>query len=168
MEGKDKYSHKYDMDELKEMTIDMLNRRGVELDDIAEIVQDLQKEYYPGLTKELCLENIEAVLSKREIIHAIITGIAIDELTEKKLLPEPLQSIVAADEGLYGIDEILPLSIVNVYGSIGLTNFGYLYKKKIGIIKELDSKKGEACHTFLDDIVAAIAAAAASRIAHSQ
>lgn len=168
MEGKDKYSHKYDMDELKEMTIDMLNRRGVELDDIAEIVQDLQKEYYPGLTKELCLENIEAVLSKREIIHAIITGIAIDELTEKKLLPEPLQSIVAADEGLYGIDEILPLSIVNVYGSIGLTNFGYLDKKKIGIIKELDSKKGEACHTFLDDIVAAIAAAAASRIAHSQ
>ncbi len=166
--GKDKYSHKYDMKELKVMTIEMINRRGVELEQIAEIVMDLQKEYYEDLTMEICMENIDAVLSKREIIHAIITGIAIDELTEKKLLPEPLQSIVAADEGLYGIDEILPLSIVNVYGTIGLTNFGYLDKEKIGIIKELDSKKGEACHTFLDDIVAAIAAAAASRIAHSR
>ncbi len=166
--GKDKYSHKYDMDELKAMTIQMLDRRGVQLEQIADIVLFLQKDYYEDLTKEICMENIDAVLSKREIIHAIITGIAIDELTEKKLLPEPLQSIVAADEGLYGIDEILPLSIVNVYGTIGLTNFGYLDKEKIGIIKELDTKKGEACHTFLDDIVAAIAAAAASRIAHSR
>mgnify|MGYP000978798973 FL=1 len=156
------------MDELKEMTIEMINRRGVQLGDIADIVYDLQKDYYENLTKEMCLENIHAVLRKREIIHAIITGIAIDELTEKKLLPEPLQSIVEADEGLYGIDEILPLSIVNVYGSIGLTNFGYLDKEKIGIIKELDTNKGEAVHTFLDDIIAAIAAAAASRIAHSE
>lgn len=167
MGRENKYHHKYNMDELKVMTIEMLNRRGVELIQIAEIVLGLQKDYQPGLTIEKCLENIDAVLSKREIIHAIMTGIAIDELTEKKMLPEPLQSIIEADEGLYGIDEILPLSIVNVYGSIGLTNFGYLDKEKIGIIKELDSKKGEACHTFLDDLVAAVAAAAASRIAHS-
>lgn len=166
--NKKRYQHRYNMDELKEMTIEMINRRGVQLEDIAEIVYDLQKNYYEDLTKEKCLENIHAVLRKREIIHAIITGIAIDELTEKKLLPEPLQSIVEADEGLYGIDEILPLSIVNVYGSIGLTNFGYLDKEKIGIIKDLDTKKGESVHTFLDDIVAAIAAAAASRIAHSE
>lgn len=166
--NKKRYQHRYNMDELKEMTIEMINRRGVQLEDIADIVFDLQKNYYENLTKEMCLENIHAVLRKREIIHAIITGIAIDELTEKKLLPEPLQSIVEADEGLYGIDEILPLSIVNVYGSIGLTNFGYLDKEKIGIIKHLDTKKGEAVHTFLDDIVAAIAAAAASRIAHSE
>jgi phosphatidylglycerophosphatase A len=166
--NKKRYQHRYNMDELKEMTIEMINRRGVQLGDIADIVYDLQKDYYENLTKEMCLENIHAVLRKREIIHAIITGIAIDELTEKKLLPEPLQSIVEADEGLYGIDEILPLSIVNVYGSIGLTNFGYLDKEKIGIIKELDTKKGEAVHTFLDDIIAAIAAAAASRIAHSE
>lgn len=91
-----------------------------------------------------------------------------DEIAEKKLLPEPLQSIVERDEGLYGIDEIIPLSIVNVYGTIGLTNFGYLDKEKIGIIKELDEMKGEAVNTFLDDLVAALAAAAASRIAHSK
>ena len=165
--SKNMYQHKYDMKELKIMTIEMLKRRGVELVDIAEIVLELQKEYYDDLTIEKCLDSIDAVLSKREIIHAIMTGIAIDELTEKKLLPEPIQSIIAADEGLYGIDEILPLAIVNVYGTIGLTNFGYLDKMKLGIIHKLDSEKGDSCHTFLDDIVAAIAAAAASRIAHS-
>ena len=163
-----KFGFKYNMEELNTMTVEMLKNRGVELKDIAEIVYFLQEKYYPELTIEICLENIQAVLKKREIIHAIITGIALDELAEKKLLPEPLQSIVESDEGLYGIDEIIPLSIVNVYGTIGLTNYGFLDKEKIGIIKELDSRKGVECNTFLDDLVAAIAAAAASRIAHSR
>ncbi|MBR0576531.1 phosphatidylglycerophosphatase A [Proteiniclasticum sp. BAD-10] len=157
------------MEELYQMTLDTLNRRGVTVEDIADIVMILQEKYYEGLTKEFCVENIHAVLHKREIIHAVLTGIAIDELAEKKLLPEPLQEIVESDEGLYGIDEILPLSIVNVYGSIGLTNFGFLDKEKIGIIKKLDREKhGVHVNTFLDDIVAALAAAAASRIAHSE
>ena len=60
------------------------------------------------------------------------------------------------------------MSIVNVYGTIGLTNFGYLDKKKIGIIKKVDEEKCNRVNTFLDDIIAAIAAAAASRIAHSR
>ena len=159
---------KYNMEEMTEMTIEMLNRRGVELGDIADLVMELQKRYYPDLTKEICIENVNAVLKKRESIHAILTGIALDEIAEKKGLPEPLQSIVESDAGLFGIDEIIPLSIVNVYGSIGLTNYGYLDKEKIGILKVLDEMKDGHVHTFLDDLVAAIAAAAASRIAHSR
>lgn len=159
---------KYNMEEMTEMTIEMLNRRGVELGDIGDLVMELQKKYYPDLTKEICLENINAVLKKRESIHAILTGIALDEIAEKKGLPEPLQSIVESDAGLFGIDEIIPLSIVNVYGSISLTNYGYLDKEKIGILKVLDEMKDGHVHTFLDDLVAAIAAAAASRIAHSK
>lgn len=159
--------YKYDMKELTKIAIENLERKGVTLEDIGELVMLLQGKYYKGLTMEKCIENIVAVLSKREIIHAILTGIAIDDLADKKLLPEPIQSIIAADEGLYGIDEILPLSIVNVYGTIGLTNYGYLDKEKIGIIKELDERKGTQVTTFLDDLVAAIAAATASRLAHS-
>ncbi len=159
---------KYNMEELHEMTIAMLERRGVTLEDIGEIVLFLQGKYYPDLTLDICVENIRAVLTKREIIHAVLTGIALDEIAENKMLPEPLQTIVESDEGLYGIDEIIPLSIVNVYGTIGLTNYGYLDKEKIGIIKKIDGMKGVAVHTFLDDLVAAIAAAAASRIAHSR
>lgn len=158
----------YNMEEMNIMAIDMIRRRGVELEDIADLVLHLQSSYYPDLTKETCLENIHAVLKKRETIHAILTGIALDEIAEKKGLPEPLQSIVESDEGLFGIDEIIPLSIVNVYGSIGFTNYGYLDKEKIGILKELDELKDGEVHTFLDDLIAAIAAAAASRIAHSK
>ena len=158
---------KYTTEELTQASIDLLKKRGVTIESIGELVMLLQKKYYKDLTIEYCIENIKAVLRKREIAHAILTGVALDELAEKKLLSEPLQSIVATDDGLYGIDEIIPLSIVNIYGTIGLTNFGYLDKEKLGIIKELDTKKGVECNTFLDDIVAAIAAAAASRIAHS-
>lgn len=48
--------------------------------------------------------------------------------------------IFMEDYGLYGVDEILVLFIVNVYGFIGLINFGYVDKLKLGIIKELDMK----------------------------
>jgi phosphatidylglycerophosphatase A len=161
-------AYRYDMDELYRMTVETLEKRGVRLEDIAEIVMVLQKKYHEDLTIEICLDNIRQVLKKREIIHAILTGVALDEIAERKGLPEPLQSIVESDEPLYGIDEIIPLSIVNVYGTIGLTNYGYLDKEKIGIIRELDMMKHQnKVHTFLDDLVAAIAAAAASRIAHS-
>lgn len=156
------------MEDLHRIAIEMLEGRGVDIEDIADLVMTLQKEYYDNLTMEMCIDNVYAVLRKREIIHAIMTGIALDELAEKKLLPEPLQTIVETDGGLYGIDEIIPLSIVNVYGTIGLTNFGYLDKAKIGIIKELDEAGEGKVNTFLDDLVAGIAAAAASRIAHSK
>ncbi len=154
--------------ELKKIAIENLQNRGVELEDIGKIVLELQKEYLPDLLLEECIENVERVLRKREVAHAVLTGIALDELAEQKLLPEPLQTIVETDDGLYGIDEVIPLSIVNVYGTIGLTNFGYLDKKKIGIIKDLDDEKRVGVNTFLDDIVAGIASAAAARIAHSQ
>lgn len=158
---------KYSNKELTAASIELMKKRGVSIEDLAELVMLLQGKYYDDLNLEFCIENINAVLRKREISHAILTGIALDEMADKKLLPEPLQSIVASDEGLYGIDEIVPLSIVNVYGTIGLTNFGYLDKEKLGIIKKLNEEKDVQCNTFLDDIVAAIAAAAASRIAHS-
>jgi len=144
-----------------------LTERGVTIADIAELVFFLQKDYIHHLTKELCEENIEAVLSKREVQNAIITGIQLDRLTEKELIDEPLLDILKRDEGLYGIDEIIAFSVVNIYGSIGFTNYGYIDKLKPGILKKLNNKSTGECHTFLDDIVGAIAAAASSRLAHS-
>jgi phosphatidylglycerophosphatase A len=155
------------MELLEKKTKEVLAERGVDLSDIAEIVYNLQKPYQEKLTKELCLKSVEAVLKKREVAHAILTGVVLDQLAEEKKLPEPLQTIVENDDGLYGIDEILPLSIVNLYGSIGFTNYGYLDKAKPGILSKLDNKSGPKLHTFMDDLVAGIAAAAASRIAHS-
>lgn len=143
-----------------------LLERGVRVEDIAELVMYLQKDYHENLQIEECLSNVERVLSKREVQNAILTGIQFDILAEKKLLEEPLQSIIEKDEGLYGVDETLALSIVNVYGSIGFTNYGYVDKKKPGILKQLNDKSTGKVNTFLDDIVGAIAAAASSRLAH--
>lgn len=145
-----------------------LKERGVELIDIAKLTYDLQIPYVPNLTLELCLEHIDRVILKREVQHAVLVGIELDMLAEQKVISEPLLSMMLGDYGLFGIDEILALSIVNVYGSIGLTNFGYVDKLKPGIIGVIDDagKEEGHCNTFLDDIVGAIASAAASSIAH--
>lgn len=154
------------MSEVEKTARKWLSDRGVTAEDIAELVYHLQEKYHPNLTMEDCLYNVEKVIRKREVQNAIITGIQLDLLAEKGMLEEPLQSIIRNDEGLYGVDEILAFSIVNVYGSIGFTNYGYIDKKKPGILKKLNDKSNGDCHTFLDDIVGAIAAAASSRLAH--
>jgi len=154
---------------LDELVIKKIEDRGVSLQQIGELTYFLQEKYYDTLTVDDCVYNVKAVLKKREVQNAILTGIQLDELAEKGLLDYPLQDMIAKDYSLYGIDEILAFSIVNVYGSIGFTNFGYIDKVKPGILRELDIKddaKG-VCHTFLDDLIGAVAAAAASRIAHS-
>ncbi len=149
------------------LVIERLKERGVELDAIADITLNLQIKYLPHLTIDIVRDHVRRVIMKREVQHAVLTGLELDILAEQGKLSEPLSSIVLRDYGLFGIDEILALSIVNVYGSIGLTNFGFVDKTKPGIIGELDTKVGDnVCNTFLDDIVGAIAAAAASSIAH--
>lgn len=151
-----------------DLIIKRLKERGVEVADIAKITLDLQKPYLKDMTLEICIDHVNRVLIKREVQNAVLTGIELDVLAEKGLLSEPLSTILMEDYGLYGVDEILALSIVNVYGSIGLTNFGYVDKLKLGIIKELDTKQEGVvrCNTFLDDLVGGVAAAAAGSIAH--
>lgn len=152
----------------RDIVVKMLSERGVELYEIAELTLDLQKPYVPELTFEICMDHIERVVMKREVQNAILTGLELDIMAEKGHLDEPLRSMLMDDYGLYGIDEVLALAIVNVYGSIGFTNFGYVDKLKPGVIKRIDEegKAPDKCNTFLDDIVGAIAAAAASSIAH--
>lgn len=152
--------------DIEERARGLLQERGVTVKDIAELVYFLQKNYHPDLKMGDCVENVEAVLSKREVQNALLTGIQLDILAEKGMLDEPLQSIIQTDEGLYGVDEILAFSIVNVYGSIGFTNYGYIDKLKPGILKMLNDKSDGKVNTYLDDIVGAIAAAASSRLAH--
>ncbi|MET3698312.1 phosphatidylglycerophosphatase A [Bacillus oleivorans] len=143
-----------------------LEERGVTIEAIATIVYEMQAPYYPALSMNECVDSVEMVLKKREIQHAILVGVELDQLAEKGMLSEPLQSIVAADEGLFGVDETIALGASLGYGSIAVTTFGHLDKNKIGIIKELDTKNGNGVHTFLDDMVASIAANASSRLAH--
>lgn len=149
-----------------EATKQALLRRGVTVKDIAMIVYEMQVPYNADLTMDDCINAVESVLRKRELQHAILVGIELDELAEKGMLSAPLQQIVESDEGLFGVDETIALGAVFTYGSIAVTTFGHLDKNKIGIINELDTNKGNGIHTFLDDLIASIAACAASRTAH--
>lgn len=150
-----------------DFVIELMKKRGVTTTDIAEIVKFLQMKYIPDLSLDLCLDSVNAVLKKREVQNALLTGIQLDILAEQKQLLSPLQKIIESDEPLYGVDEVLALAIVNLYGSIGFTNFGYVDKLKHGKLADLNDKRF-GVHTFLDDLVGAVAAAASSRIAHSQ
>jgi len=152
--------------EVKDAALHRLADRGVTIEDIAEIVYLMQSPYHPNLTIGPCIESVKAVLEKREMQHAILVGVELDVLAEKGLLSEPLQSIIASDEGLFGCDETLALGSVFGYGSIAVTTFGHLDKHKVGIIKRLDTKTSGRVHTFLDDLIASIAANASSRMAH--
>lgn len=150
-----------------EKCLNMLYERGVGLSDIAQCVIYLQRHHHPEIQEEEIIEVIKNVLKKREVQHAIITGITLDKLAESNQLHDDvLHDILMKDESLYGIDEVLAYGICNLYGSIALTNFGYIDREKPLIIKTLN-EHSHMCHTFLDDIVGAIAAAAASRIAHN-
>lgn len=151
-----------------EKCVNYLKRRGVELEDIAECVMFLQQEYYPDLTKEQCVQVIREVLNKREVQHALLTGICLDIASEEQVLEDDdLQLILMQDSPLYGLDEVLAYGICNLYGSIALTNYGYIDKQKPGIIARLNENHKDTCNTFLDDIVGAIAAASAGKLAHN-
>lgn len=152
---------------IRKTALQWLEERNVTVEHITELVYFLQRNYFSNLTMERCREHVEKVLEKREVQNAILTGIELDRLAEQNKLASPLQEIIERDEGLYGVDEVIALSIVNVYGSIGFTNYGYIDKLKPGILKDLDDKNN-GCNTFLDDIVGAIASAASSRLAHAE
>lgn len=148
--------------------IALLKSRGVEIKDIVDCVLFIQKEHNPNIDVLIVEKSIEMIISKREVQHAILTGIELDLAQEEGTIhSQRLNDILKDDASLYGVDEVLAYGICNIYGSIALTNFGYIDRVKPGIIGKLndDSKR---CNTFLDDIVGAIAASAASRIAHGK
>jgi phosphatidylglycerophosphatase A len=158
------------MTSFKDKAIKMLESRGVSLDEIVDCVYYLQKDYHPSLDKKVLMDSVLKVLDKREVQYALMTAIELDTKAEQNLfLDKELEAIVKRDEGLFGTDEVLAYGICNLYGSIALTNFGFIDKQKYGVVARLneEGKNGTKCHTFLDDMVGAIAAAAASRFAHS-
>ena len=95
-----------------------------------------------------------------------MVALELDRLATEDKLQQPLQNIVANDSGVFGVDEALAVSIANIYGTIGVTNFGYLDRVKNGVIKDLDTQKDGRVNTFIDDLVGALAAAVAAKMAH--
>lgn len=59
--------YKYDMEELYQLTVKRLEDFGIELIEIARLVQKLQGDYIDDLSLERCLESVESVVRKRSL-----------------------------------------------------------------------------------------------------
>lgn len=154
-------------EEMFNMNKETLLSRGVTLEDIAEITYQQQSKYTPNIPRVLCLESVERILTYRDVFHYVQLAAEIDRMAEEKLFRGPIQDILYYDLGLFGIDETFGLDVAGLYGTIGQTNFGDVDVNKVGIVSKLneEGKKDGVCHTFMDDIVGALAAAASTRVA---
>jgi len=119
--------------EMFELNKKILLKRGVTIDSIAEITFQQQSKYTDNISRSMCVESVEKILSLRDVFHHVQ----------------------------------LACDVSGLYGTIGQTNFGDIDVNKHGIVKRLNDagKEDGICHTFLDDIVGAIAAAASTRVA---
>ena len=157
----------YTREEMFNFNKQTLLKRGIKIEDIAEIAYKQQSRYTPNIPKSLCLDSVEKILTYRDVFHYVQLAAEIDRLAEEKMFKGPIQDILYYDLGLFGIDETFGLDVSSLYGTIGQTNFGDIDVNKVGIVAQLneDGKKEGVCHTFMDDIVGALAAAASTRVA---
>ena len=158
----------FNRDEMLAMNIQTLKERGVTVKDIAEIAHMQQSKWSDEISMKDCIDSVEKILSLRDTFHILQLGAEIDRLTEENLIKEPLREILHTDLGMFGIDELFGLEIAGLYGTIGKTNFGDIDVNKPLIVSKLNAEGKGAnpmCHTFLDDIVGAVAAAASTRVA---
>ncbi len=158
----------YSREEMQRLNTEKLLERGVTIEEIAQIAYNQQAKYNSKIDMKDCIESVEKILSLRDVFHLLQLGAEIDRLTEERAFKGPIQDIMDNDLGVFGIDEIFGLDIARLYGAIGQTNFGDIDVNKPGIVAKLneEGKSGTShCHTFLDDIVGAIAAAASTRVA---
>ena len=156
----------FSREEMFAMNRDALYERGVTINDIAKIAYNQQSRYNKEISMRICIESVEKILSYRDIFHLVQLSIEIDKLTEEGKFRGPIQDIMRADLGMFGVDEIFGLNIAAMYGTVGQTNFGDIDVNKPGIVKRLnDDGKTDKCHTFLDDVVGALGAAASTRVA---
>lgn len=136
---------------------------------MAEIVVSEQAKYNPELTIEMALHAVQRVLAKREVQHSLVTALSIDELADKKMLPEPLQSIIDDDNPQYGVDESIALMTSMLYGTISASNWGHLDKNKPGIIGKLNDlqKTGGKTTTMTDDMISMIISSAEGKVSQN-
>lgn len=153
--------------------MDYINARFEELGisrlELAQEVLKEQARHNPWMTLEDAYKAVEAVIRKREMQHALVTALTIDELADKKMLSEPMQSIIADDNPLYGIDETIALGTAGLFGTIAVTNFGFLDREKADLAKKLNDEQKAGGHitTMTDDLVSLIIASAEGKVAHS-
>lgn len=160
-----KPNFKYPDTEAYNFVTSTIRNRGITQHDMAEIVYDQTHEFVKEITLDECIATIVDVMHKRDYLSIAMIMLDLDRLAEEGKLSQPLNRIINADAGVFGVDEDLALSIATLYGPIGATNFGYLDRVKKGVIKMIDTDSDHV-NTFLDDLIGATVAAACGKLSH--
>lgn len=140
-------------------------RHDVTLEEMAEEALSDQVKHGVKEPVESYIEAIQDALHKRDVDSVILCGLALDDLCSKKLLPEPLQSIMWNDAPAFSPDETQAVVLCMQYSGIAVTNFGARDVRKRGLAKRIDEDT-HTCNVFLDDFVSALISIAEAKVAH--
>lgn len=157
-------SFNYPDNELYQFVQEELHKRGITAYSIGEIAYEMQHDYLPDYEISDFAEQFSEVLKKREVLNLLAFAFELDNLANKRMFSEPIQSIIENDAGFWQIDEILASSLAQLFGMLAITNYGYLDKNKVGIARRLDEE--DSITVFSDDIVSALASAVIGRCGH--
>ena len=139
--------------------------QGITIKEMAREAKEDQDRHGAKASLETYIKAIEHQLHKHDVMSIIMTGIVLDRLAEKNMLPSPLQAIVENDLPLYSPDELLSIALTQMYSGIAVTNYGSRDVKKKKLAKRIDESKTHV-NCFLDDIVSAIIAGSEAAIAN--
>lgn len=140
-------------------------RYDVTIEEMAEEALSDQVKHGVKEPVESYMEAIQDALHKRDVDSVIMCGLALDDLCSKKLLPEPLQSIMWNDAPAFSPDETQAVVLCMQYSGIAVTNFGARDVRKRGLAKRIDEDT-HTCNVFLDDFVSALISIAEAKVAH--
>lgn len=140
-------------------------RHDVTIEEMAEEALSDQVKHGVKEPVESYMEAIQDALHKRDVDSVIMCGLALDDLCSKKLLPEPLQSIMWNDAPAFSPDETQAIVLCMQYSGIAVTNFGARDVRKRGLAKRIDEDT-HICNVFLDDFVSALISIAEAKVAH--
>ena len=85
--------------EMFDLNKKMLLKRGVTIESIAEISYMQQSKYSDEVSRAICIESVEKILSLRDVFHHVQLAAEIDRLAEEGLFQGPIQDIIYEDLG---------------------------------------------------------------------
>ena len=139
--------------------------QGITIREMALEAKEDQDKHDVKASLDTYIKAIQNQLHKHDVLSIVMTGIVLDRLAEKKMLPSPLQAIVENDLPLYSTDELLSIALTQMYSGIAVTNYGARDVHKHALAKRIDEST-EHVNCFLDDIVSAIIAGSEAAVAN--
>lgn len=148
-----------------EYIMNYFKEHGVSIKEMAQEAMSDQVKHGVKAPLGAYEKAIIGTLHKRDVDSLILVGLALDLLCTKKLLPEPLQSMMWNDAPAFSPDETICELIGLQYSGIAVTNYGARDVHKTGLAKRIDEDES-SCNVFLDDFVSVLIAIAEAKVAH--